>query len=599
MNAVAVRAMLTVAAVYGFFLLFAQFAFVEITRGAGTGHIGEKFLLGCMALAGVVSGFVTAWRGARPEMIRGALLSAAMAAATAAVSGMFPLALLAAILTGGALGVATVSLAALLPGWCGVIPIGLGTGIGYAFCNLPWIFQATPEQQAWIAAVMATMGAIAVPPLREWKRECPARAMPFVAAIVLFTALVWLDSAAFFVIQHVEDLKSGTWGESLLWRNAALHLALAVAAGVALTRMRPTSVPLIGWLVLAIAALAVNADSSRVIAGWLYPAGVSIYSVALVVWPGWFSGAENPKSAAWRAAWLFAIAGWFGSANGIGMAQSLSRVPVAFIVIAGVAVLTAVLLSNRSHFGSAIAASAVALVGLTSAGRDEPPRGSAAARGRAVYLAEGCIHCHSRYTRPETADESFWGPSPAPAAVLAEKPVLIGNRRQGPDLTNVGARRSEAWLKAHFIDPRSLVPDSVMPSYAHLFEDGRGDDLVRYLKESGIETTASLLQRQSAWAPGGTSLGIDARVLYKRHCASCHGAFGGGFGPVAAKLNVKPANLRKGPFLRTGAPGHSLTAIARVIRFGVIGSDMPGHETLTDSEIIALSEMLAAWRTTE
>ena len=599
MNAVAVRAMLTVAGVYGFFLLFAQFAFVEIIRTCGTGHPGEKFLLGCMALAGVASGFLTAWRGARPAQIRTGLVAAALAASIAALSGAFTLALVTALLTGAALGVATVSLSALLPGGCGVIPVGFGTGLGYAVCNLPWVFQAPPSQQAWIAAAMAVTGAIAVPSFREWKRESTPGAMPFAAAVVVFTALVWLDSAAFFVIQHAAELKSGTWGESHLWRNAALHLALAVSAGFALKKARPTSVPVIGWLVLALAALAVNSDASRFIAGWLYPAGVSIYSVALVVWPGWFSGTDDSKSAGWRAAWLFAIAGWFGSANGIGMAQSLSRVPMTFIAMAGVAVLAAVMLSNRKRLGPAIAASAVACIGLTSAGRDEPPRGSAAARGREVYLAEGCIHCHSRYTRPGTADESFWGPSPAPEAVLAGKPVLIGNRRQGPDLTNVGARRSEAWLKAHFMDPRSLAPDSAMPSYAHLFEDGRGDDLVRYLKESGIETLPSLLNQQSAWTPRGSSRGLDARVLYKRHCAGCHGAFGGGFGPVAAQLNVKPANLRKGPFLRTGNAEDSLTAIARVIRFGVIGSDMPGHETMTDDEIIALSEMLVEWRSAD
>ena len=65
--------------------------------------------------------------------------------------------------------------------------------------------------------------------------------------------------------------------------------------------------------------------------------------------------------------------------------------------------------------------------------------------------------------------------------------MLIGNRRQGPDLINVGARRSEKWLKLHFIDPQTYVPGSSMPSYGHLFETDRGDDHGRYLKDHVLE----------------------------------------------------------------------------------------------------------------
>jgi len=91
-----------------------------------------------------------------------------------------------------------------------------------------------------------------------------------------------------------------------------------------------------------------------------------------------------------------------------------------------------------------------------------------------------CIHCHSRYVRPDVA---LSGPASDPAAVLAEKPVLIGNRRHGPDLANVGARRSATWLKQHFLAPRDFAPDSPMPSYTHLFDDSRGDDLIACLRE--------------------------------------------------------------------------------------------------------------------
>jgi cytochrome c oxidase cbb3-type subunit 2 len=180
--------------------------------------------------------------------------------------------------------------------------------------------------------------------------------------------------------------------------------------------------------------------------------------------------------------------------------------------------------------------------------------------------------------------------------VLKEKPVLIGNRRQGPDLANVGARRSEAWLKAHFLNPQALSPGSAMPSYAHLFEDRRGDDLVRYLRESGVHHMPALMEQQLQWLPHEKSADRNAAGLYARHCAACHGENADGKGPLAAQLNVKPPDLRHGPFVRTTGKGDLPLQIARIIKFGVIGSDMPGHETLGDADIMALAEMLAGWR---
>lgn len=70
MNRTASRAALTVASVYGYFLLFAQFAFVELVRAAGADTRGERILLGSMALAGVASGFFAARLGPSSTMIR-------------------------------------------------------------------------------------------------------------------------------------------------------------------------------------------------------------------------------------------------------------------------------------------------------------------------------------------------------------------------------------------------------------------------------------------------------------------------------------------------------------------------------------------------
>lgn len=104
-------------------------------------------------------------------------------------------------------------------------------------------------------------------------------------------------------------------------------------------------------------------------------------------------------------------------------------------------------------------------------------------RGREVYIAEGCIHCHSQYVRPGTADEDFYGDARPLAELERQRPPLFGNRRQGPDLQNVGARRGADWLRLQLRAPRSVMPGSRMPSYAHLFRAGHneGEALVAYL----------------------------------------------------------------------------------------------------------------------
>lgn len=107
------------------------------------------------------------------------------------------------------------------------------------------------------------------------------------------------------------------------------------------------------------------------------------------------------------------------------------------------------------------------------------------ALGREVYIAQGCIHCHSQYVRPVGQDAALWGaPTPVDAA-LAQEPVLIGNRRQGPDLANVALRRPREWNRLHLIDPQSLMPGSRMPKYTYLFkaDDPRGPALLDYLDQ--------------------------------------------------------------------------------------------------------------------
>lgn len=590
------RAAGVVAMVYAHFLIFAQFSWVELMRAAGGTAFGEQVALGVMAVCGIAAGFLAAWRASGPGLLRVAFLAAGLAAALAPRAAAMPWALGISVVSGAAIGALTVTLATLLPRWCGIGWVGLGTGLGYALCNVPSVFQATPSGQAALGAGFALAGALLVP--RAFRVTPPVRARDTrhdaVAVVLAFTALVWLDSAAFFIIQHEGALRSATWGGPLLWRNAAVHLGVALVAGLWLRRAF-RSVLLAAWVILALAALAVNAEATRGLAGWWYPVGVSLYSTALVAWPGYHAPVDDSRRIAWRAAWLFAVAGWFGSANGIGMVQSLQRVPAAFVFAAG-AVVAGALVFGRARWPVAAALVGIAVIAGLPQGEVARPT-TAVERGRAVYLAEGCIHCHSRYVRPGSADELPWGSASDPALVLAEQPVLIGNRRQGPDLARVGARRSAAWMKAHFIAPRELAPDSPMPSYADLFKDGRGDDLIAFLREVPADAVAARAAAALAWRPAATAIAAaNGRALFDRHCAVCHGDVGHGDGPLASSFAKAPADLDHGPFMWTPSGPELETRIARAIKFGIPGTDMPGHETLDDGQLLGLARYVAALR---
>jgi cytochrome c oxidase cbb3-type subunit 2 len=224
-------------------------------------------------------------------------------------------------------------------------------------------------------------------------------------------------------------------------------------------------------------------------------------------------------------------------------------------------------------------------------------------RGREVYVAEGCIHCHSQYVRPHTADADRWGPVHSLAEVEAPRPPLLGNRRQGPDLQNVGARRSAEWQRLHLRAPRALTPGSRMPAYAHLFDAGRleGEALVAYLGSLGAATQDDWRLAAAQWAPAPATLPSPRATgrLFLNYCASCHGDTGRGDGPLAARLSRPPRDFTRAEWLyfpRQADPAAERLALARIIKFGLPGRAMAGHEYLADGEISALSAYVQALR---
>jgi cytochrome c oxidase cbb3-type subunit 2 len=97
------------------------------------------------------------------------------------------------------------------------------------------------------------------------------------------------------------------------------------------------------------------------------------------------------------------------------------------------------------------------------------PLSAAAARGRDVYVSEGCAYCHTQQVRPLAQDRVFGRPSTA-GDYAYDTPELLGSERNGPDLSNIGARQpSDVWQLIHLYEPRSLVAESIMPAYKWLF----------------------------------------------------------------------------------------------------------------------------------
>ncbi len=110
-----------------------------------------------------------------------------------------------------------------------------------------------------------------------------------------------------------------------------------------------------------------------------------------------------------------------------------------------------------------------AVLSKTPPGPGVAPLSAAAARGRDVYVGEGCSYCHTQQVRP-LAQDRVWGRPSAGGDYAFATPQLLGSERTGPDLSNIGARQpSDVWQSIHLYEPRALVHASIMPAYPWMF----------------------------------------------------------------------------------------------------------------------------------
>jgi cytochrome c oxidase cbb3-type subunit 2 len=126
--------------------------------------------------------------------------------------------------------------------------------------------------------------------------------------------------------------------------------------------------------------------------------------------------------------------------------------------------------------------------------------------GRDIYIREGCYACHSQMIRTLQDEVDRYGPYSLAAESQYDHPMLWGSKRTGPDLARVGEKYSDDWQVRHLVDPRALVPESVMPQYAFLLEEPLDTeslpDRLAALRKVGVPYTDAQIENAESDALG-------------------------------------------------------------------------------------------------
>jgi cytochrome c oxidase cbb3-type subunit 2 len=157
--------------------------------------------------------------------------------------------------------------------------------------------------------------------------------------------------------------------------------------------------------------------------------------------------------------------------------------------------------------------------------------------GRNIYVREGCYLCHSQMIRALRDEVERYGHYSLAAESMYDRPFQWGSKRTGPDLARVGGKYSDDWHRDHLLDPRSVVPGSVMPGYpwlfstdldfSHIAEDMKVQALlgVPYSDEMLANALADARTQATTDAPG-------AAALMRRYPKAQVRNFGGNAGRV-------------------------------------------------------------------
>jgi cytochrome c oxidase cbb3-type subunit 2 len=250
--------------------------------------------------------------------------------------------------------------------------------------------------------------------------------------------------------------------------------------------------------------------------------------------------------------------------------------------------------------------------------RDDKPseifrsRSAEEAAGRDIYIANGCVYCHSQSIR--SIDWGLGAERIAQAGDYVEdRPILLGSQRTGPDLSQEGGEHPDDWHMAHFINPRQTRPNSIMPPFEFL---GMRDikTLTRYVQGLGLKQADRRMERQGHWkkeADKAYEAGVEANVkwlhanvpagwrnvpnpyptteaglarghkTYQDNCIGCHGPIGDGMGPAQPWIYPPPLN-----FTILKERGISGGILYYQIMNGITGTAMPYFKRELESEKI-------------
>ena len=240
------------------------------------------------------------------------------------------------------------------------------------------------------------------------------------------------------------------------------------------------------------------------------------------------------------------------------------------------------------------------------------PRTPQEAAGRKLYIANGCVYCHSQSIR--SIDWGLGAERIAQAGdYIEDHPILLGSERTGPDLSQEGGEHPDDWHSAHFINPRYTRPNSIMPAFEFLGTE----NLIRltgYVQSLGMADADRRMDRQRHWkaaAVKGYEDGPDANVkwlheqipqgwreipnpypttdaglarghkIYQDFCLGCHGPVGDGMGPAQPYLYPPPLNF-------TILKNREITGgiLYYQIMNGITGTAMPYFKRELESEKI-------------
>jgi len=144
------------------------------------------------------------------------------------------------------------------------------------------------------------------------------------------------------------------------------------------------------------------------------------------------------------------------------------------------------------------------------------PYSALALEGRDIYVREGCYVCHSQMIRPFRAETERYGHYSVAGEFVYDRPFQWGSKRTGPDLARVGGRYSDDWHRAHLINPRDVVPESIMPGYPWLARNKLDASLIkrklRVLRSLGAPYTDEEIANAPSEIEGKTEM--DAMVAY-------------------------------------------------------------------------------------